>query len=160
LAALPQEILIVEAQLFQAGARYVGQLHLHFFRSTAGLTPFGDILYTAPRRLNHLVVRAAALADVAITKPDRHVKDKLRYLKALESPITAVLGNQRLPYVSLTWSPFAHGILLKSFCASPLQLAQCQFLKTRVTQGRNFGLARKCTLQGWPTYSRARMIRS
>lgn len=96
LAALAQEILVVEAQLLQAGACYIRQLELHLFRGAAGLTTLGDVLDAAARGLNHLIVGAAAFGDVSVAEPDRYVIDKLRDLKALKSPVTAMLRNQRV----------------------------------------------------------------
>ena len=70
-AALAQEILVVEPQLFQAAPRHIGEFEFGLFRGPRGLTPFRDILHTRPRRLHHLVVGTAALSDVAVAKPDR-----------------------------------------------------------------------------------------
>jgi hypothetical protein len=44
--ALPQKILVIQAQLFQAGAGHVGQLQLHLPRRARSLAALGDVLHS------------------------------------------------------------------------------------------------------------------
>jgi hypothetical protein len=66
-SALAQVVFIVESEFFQAGPRYIGQLQLYFFRSSAGFSPFSDILCAATGSLHHLIVGTVALIHI----PDR-----------------------------------------------------------------------------------------
>jgi hypothetical protein len=92
-SALAQVVFIVESEFFQAGARYVRQLQLCFFRSSAGLASFGDILCAATGSLHHLIVGTVAFVHVPIAETHRHIEAELSYLKALEFSITAVDWN-------------------------------------------------------------------
>jgi hypothetical protein len=51
--------------------------------------------------LHHLIVRAAALADIPIAKLHRHVIDQLRQLKALQLSVAAMRRHQYLLTVHL-----------------------------------------------------------
>lgn len=44
MATLPQEVFVIEAQLFEAGAGNISQFKLHLLRSAAGLAALGDVL--------------------------------------------------------------------------------------------------------------------
>jgi len=92
---LPKEILIVQLQLLQAGPRHIRQFQLRLLRRTRCLTALRDILHPRTRRLHHLIMRAAALIHVSVTKPHRDVIDQLRNPKGFQPPVTAVPGNQR-----------------------------------------------------------------
>jgi len=59
-AAVSEEVFVVEAEFFQAGAGDLGEFELHFFGGGAGRAAFGDILDAAAGGLDHLVVGAAA----------------------------------------------------------------------------------------------------
>lgn len=87
--APPQKILVIEAQLLQARPGHVGQFELGFLGSCRRLAPLGDVLHSAPGRLHHLIAGSAALVEVTVAKPDRHVIDKLRKREALQIAITA-----------------------------------------------------------------------
>jgi hypothetical protein len=93
---LPQIVFIVEAQLFQAGPRHVGQLELGFLRRSRRLTALGDILRPAARRLHHLVAGPALAFDEALAEAHGDVVDQLRQLEAPQLPVSAMLRNQRL----------------------------------------------------------------
>jgi len=93
---VPQEVFVVELELFEAGPGDVCELEFHFLRGAARLAALGDILDPASCSLHHLVVGPAALADVAVTKPDRHIVTKLRDLEALELPVSSMFRNQWL----------------------------------------------------------------
>ncbi len=97
-SAPSREVLIVEAQFFEAGAGHVGELQLKLLRGAAGLAALGDTLHPGARGLHHLVVGAAPRTDGAVTKPHRHIVTKLRDLKALELPIATVLRDERFGF--------------------------------------------------------------
>jgi hypothetical protein len=68
-----QEILAIEAQLFKTGPRNIGELKFGLFRGARRLAPFGNVLDARPRRLNHLIMGAAALVNVSVTKSHRYI---------------------------------------------------------------------------------------
>gem|GEM_PF-6829693 len=94
--ALAQKVLVVEAQFLQAGPGHAGQLEFRLLRGPTGRASFGDVLHPAARRLNHLVPRPAAGRDIALAKPHRDVVAQPRQLKALQLPVPAMPGNDRL----------------------------------------------------------------
>ncbi len=71
---LPQKIFIIQPQLLQARPRHVRELEFGFLGRAAGLAALGNVLHAAPRRLRHLVVRAAAPVNVTVAEPHRHVR--------------------------------------------------------------------------------------
>jgi len=97
---LAQEVLVVELQLFQAGAGDACQLEFELLGGSAGLAALGDVLDAGAGGLDHLVVGAAALVDVAIAEADGYVVDELGHLEALEVPVAAVLGDQRFHHIN------------------------------------------------------------
>ena len=95
-AALTQKILIIQPQFLQARAGHVGEFEFGFFGRAAGLAALSDILCAGTRSLHHLIVRAAALLDVAIAETHGHIIDQLRHLKTLQLPVTAMKRNEVL----------------------------------------------------------------
>jgi hypothetical protein len=93
-ALVSEKILIVQSQLFQAGACYVGQFQLHLFGGPRRSAAFGNILNTGPGRLDHLVMGSAPFIDVTVTESNGYVVNQLSDLKALKVPIAPVLWNQ------------------------------------------------------------------
>ena len=91
---LAEVVLVVQSQFLEAGAGHIGEFEFGLFRGAAGLAALGDVLHAAARSLHHLVVSAAALVNVAVTKPHRHIVAQLRELKTLEFPVTSVLRDQ------------------------------------------------------------------
>jgi hypothetical protein len=68
-----QKILIVQAQLLQTCPGHAGQLELHLFGGRTGLASFSNILHSAARRLNHLIMGPALFIDVPVTEPYGHI---------------------------------------------------------------------------------------
>lgn len=87
---MSEEVLVVEAKFFQAGAGDLGEFELHFFGGGAGLAAFGDVLDATAGGLDHLVVGAAAGADVAVAEAHGDVVDELGELERFEVPVAAV----------------------------------------------------------------------
>ncbi len=85
--ALTEEVFVVEPEFFEAGAGYVGEFEFGFLGGAAGLAAFGDVLHAGTRGLDHLVVGAAALFEVAVAETDGHVVRKLGDLETLHSPL-------------------------------------------------------------------------
>ena len=97
---LPQEVLIIEFQLFQAGAGHVGQLNFGLFRGAGSLRGLGNVLDAGACGLHHLVACAAETVDVFIHKPYRHVKCQLRRLKAFQFPVATMVANEAFRHLS------------------------------------------------------------
>src|SRR5579872_147927 len=94
-AALAEKVFVIEAQFFEAGAGYVGQLEFGLFGGARGLAALSYVLHSAASGLHHLVVGTAALLDVAVTEADGHVVNQLRHLKTLQLAVAAVPGDER-----------------------------------------------------------------
>jgi len=94
--ALAEEVLVVEAELLEAGTGDVGESELGPFRRAAGLAALGDVLHPAARGLDHLVVRAAALRNIAVAEPHRDIEGELSDLEALQFPVAAVRRKKLL----------------------------------------------------------------
>ena len=80
-AALAEEIFIIEAKFFEAGASYVGEFELGLFGSSTGLAAFGDILCSGAGCLHHLIVSAAVLLNVEVAESYGDIVDELSDLK-------------------------------------------------------------------------------
>src|SRR5690625_1060285 len=100
-AALSQEVFVVEAEFFEAGARHVGQLELHLFGRAARDAALGDVLHAGSCSLHHLVVGAAAQADVSVAEAYREIIDKLRHDEALQVAVASVGRKQGLWFMSV-----------------------------------------------------------
>jgi len=97
-SSLAHEVLVVQAQFFEARAGNVGQFHFDFLRGGAGDATLGDVLDPGTRGLDHLVAGPTVPANVAFTEPHRDVVNQARHLEALQLPVAAVFGDQRLPF--------------------------------------------------------------
>lgn len=75
-------ILPIKPELFQTGSCYVSQFQLSLFRSSTGLTAFGNVLHSRACSLLHLVMSTALFTDIGVTKADCDIKDQLCQLKA------------------------------------------------------------------------------
>ena len=93
-SALAQEVFEVEQKFFQAGARDAYELQLEFLRSARGLAALGNILTSAARGLNHLIVSSRALVDEPIAKLYRRIVDELGLLEGLQLAIAAMRRNE------------------------------------------------------------------
>jgi hypothetical protein len=93
---LPEVVLVIEAQLFEARPRHIGQPQLCFFGGPTGFAPLGNVLHSAPGCLHHLIMGAAAPVDVSPAEPHRDVVAKLSELKTPQIPVPPVLWNQWL----------------------------------------------------------------
>jgi hypothetical protein len=102
---LPEEILKIELQFFEAGAGHIGELKFGLFGGVGRLAALGDIPHAAARGLHHLIVSAAAFLDVEVAEPHGHVIGQLRYLKALQFPVAAVQGDESLSGHEAPWIP-------------------------------------------------------
>ena len=71
---------MITQELFQIGARHVGQLDLGLLRGRGGHAAFDDVLLAGTGRLDHLVMDAAAFVDEAIAEMDPGVVHDLRLL--------------------------------------------------------------------------------
>ena len=78
--ALPQKVLIVEQQLFQAGAGHADQFQFEFFGCAGGHAAFGNVLLAAAGGLHHLIMGAGTATDPAITKYYGSVINDFRHL--------------------------------------------------------------------------------
>lgn len=95
-AALPKIVLVVQTQFFQAFLGHARQFHLQFSGSCRIRAPPGDILPSASRDLDHLIVRPTARIDIFVAEPHSHIVNHLGQLKSLQTPKTAMLWNQFL----------------------------------------------------------------
>ena len=72
-STLPEEILVVQPQFLKTSPRNTCQFQFELPGGARCHTPFGDVLHPTSRRLNHLIVRSAALINIAVTEPDGHI---------------------------------------------------------------------------------------
>jgi len=63
---VPQVVLIIQAQFFEAGAGHVRELQFHLLRGAAGLAALGDVLHSAARGLHHLIMGADAVTRLGL----------------------------------------------------------------------------------------------
>ena len=89
-AAVAEEVFVVEAEFFQAGAGDLGEFEFCFFGCGAGRATFGDVLDAAAGGLDHLVMGAAAWVDVAVAEADGDVVDELGELEGFEVSVATV----------------------------------------------------------------------
>ena len=85
----------------EAGAGYVGQLHLALARGGGRAAPLADVPHAAARGLHHLVVRARMLVNEPVAEDHRGVIDRLRHLVAAKL-LVATMRQERA-------FGFAHG---------------------------------------------------
>jgi hypothetical protein len=95
-SALTKIVSIIAPQHFQTKSRCVGELHLDSFRGAAGGAALDDVLRTAPRGLDHLVMSTATPIDVAFAETGCDVEAELRHLKAFQIPIPAMRRDETL----------------------------------------------------------------
>jgi hypothetical protein len=93
-AVQAQEVAVVGEELFQAGARDVGQLDFGFFGGSRGHAAFDDVLLAGTSRPDHLIVGPAALADTAIAEIDGSVVDNLGLLVGEQFLVATVLRDE------------------------------------------------------------------
>ncbi len=89
-----QKILVIQFQLFEAGAGHLRQLQFGLFRGRRSLLPLGNILHAAPRRLYHLILCPAEAVDISVTESHRDVIAQLRHLKTSQFAVPSMFGNQ------------------------------------------------------------------
>lgn len=92
--SVPEEVLVVQAEFFQAGAGHLGEFELHFFGGGAGFAALSDILHAAAGGLHHLVVGTASFSDVSVAKANRHIVAELGDLEAQQLSVAAMLGDE------------------------------------------------------------------
>ena len=83
-AALAEEILVVQEQLFQAGPSDSCGLQLALPGGGGGHASFRDVLYPAARGLNHLIVSAGALVHKPIAEDHGGIVNHLCRLEAAQ----------------------------------------------------------------------------
>lgn len=88
--ALAEEVLVVEAEFFEAGACDIGELEFRLLGGAAGLTAFGNVLDTTAGCLYHLVVSAAEFADKLLAEADGKIEGQLGNLKTFQFAVAAV----------------------------------------------------------------------
>jgi hypothetical protein len=94
-SVLPQVVLVVQEQLFQACPCHPYQLKFGFFGSTGSHSPltrpaFSDVLLAASRRLHHLVMSAGSPIDKAVAEHHCCVMDDLCRLVGFQVFVAAV----------------------------------------------------------------------
>jgi hypothetical protein len=92
--ARAQIVLVVEKQLMQARAVDIGKTYHHLRRRYPINITFGKVLFTGPRRLNHLVNRTVTNSEKLMGKVKRDVVDALRLLESLQRMVVATLVNE------------------------------------------------------------------
>ncbi len=128
-ATLAQKIFVIQLQFFQAGAGHIGEFQFGLFRSACCLTSLCDVLHSTAGRLHHLVMRATALANVAITKAHSDVIHQLRDLKTLQLAVAAMLWDQGFFFRHFL---FRHSL---SFCGHVSTLSTKSTTSTFSTEG-------------------------
>lgn len=89
-----QKITIVGQELFEAGARDIGQFEFHFFGRPGRNATFHDILFAGSGCLDHLVYRSVSLVEESAAEVDRGIVNDLCFLKGKQSRVTPVRWDE------------------------------------------------------------------
>ena len=87
-------ILVVEEEFFEAGAGDVDELQFGFGGSDGCFAAFGDVLFSGPGGLHHLVDGAVPPAEEAVGEAEGEVVDDLSLPLAEECLVVADFGEE------------------------------------------------------------------
>ena len=98
---MPEEILVVEQQLFKAGAGNIHEAQLGLAGGCCGPGSFGDILASTTCSLHHLIDCARSRIEILFAKPMGGIINKRGGLKCSQIPIAATFSDSAHVFSSI-----------------------------------------------------------